>query len=152
VDPVIHKEPISFQIGKAIPMREGGDAVLFATGTMVKDAVRACELLDKQGISVSLYSMHTIKPIDEELVKACMARYQLLFTLEEHSRNGGLGSAVGDVMQDCEKGSCAKLYRLGFPDTFAPVTGSREYLNALYGLDAESVAETIRKAVEEQKR
>jgi transketolase len=151
VDPVIHKEPISFQIGKAIPMREGEDAVLFATGTMVKDAVRACELLDKQGISVSLYSMHTIKPIDEELVKACMARYQLLFTLEEHSRNGGLGSAVGDVMQDCEKGICAKLYRLGFPDTFAPVTGSREYLNALYGLDAESVAETIRKAVEEQK-
>lgn len=149
VDPVIHKEPIRFEIGKAICMKEGTDAVLFATGTVVKDAVKACELLEQQGISVALYSMHTIKPIDTEVIEECMEKYPAIFTMEEHSTNGGLGTAVGDVLlEHMEKGKI-KFKKFGFPDTFAPVTGSREYLNSLYGLDAESVAESISKVLKE---
>lgn len=149
VDPVIHQEPINFEIGKAICMKQGTDAVLFATGTVVKDAVKACELLEEQGISVALYSMHTIKPIDTAVIEECMEKYPAIFTMEEHSTNGGLGTAVGDViLEHMEKGKI-KFKKFGFPDTFAPVTGSREYLNSLYGLDAESVADSISKVLKE---
>ena len=143
VDPIIHQKPINFQIGKAIEMRNGKDAVLFATGTVVKDAVVACEELQKRGIQMSLYSMHTIKPLDVETVKKCIGEYPAIFTLEEHSQNGGLGSAVGDVILENESGKKIKFKKFGFPDTFAPVTGSREYLNKLYGIDAKGIADSI---------
>jgi len=143
VDPIIHQKPINFQIGKAIEMRKGKDAVLFATGTVVKDAVVACEELQKRGIQMSLYSMHTIKPLDVETVKKCIDEYPAIFTLEEHSQNGGLGSAVGDVILENECVEKIKFKKIGFPDTFAPVTGSREYLNKLYGIDAKGIADSI---------
>lgn len=147
VDPVVHAGEISFEIGKGICMREGSDSVLFATGTMVKDAVQVCELLAQHGIQLALYSMHTIKPIDDKLIQACMQKYPAIFTLEEHSANGGLGSAVGDVLLASGNTQNVIFQKFGFPDTFAPVTGSREYLNASYGLDAESVARQIRETL-----
>lgn len=147
VDPVVHDGEISFEIGKGICMREGSDGVLFATGTMVKDAVQVCELLARHGIRLALYSMHTIKPIDDMLIQACMQKYPAIFTLEEHSANGGLGSAVGDVLLASGNTQNVIFHKFGFPDTFAPVTGNREYLNASYGLDADSVARQIRETL-----
>ncbi len=144
IDPIVHQGSISFEIGKGICMKEGADGVLFATGTMVKDAVCACDLLKNMGIDLALYSMHTIKPIDNSLIHKCMQQYPAIFTLEEHSLNGGLGSAVGDVILQNKENNNIIFKKFGFPDTFAPVTGSREYLNAYYGLDAQSVAEQIR--------
>lgn len=143
VDPVIHKGEIDFQIGKALKMREGADGALFATGTMVKDAIQAVSILQEKGINLTLYSMHTIKPLDEECVRNAMDQYPAIFTLEEHSRIGGLGSAVEEILVTRMGDKNTKFRKFGFPDTFAPVTGSREYLNQLYGLDAESVAEQI---------
>lgn len=140
VDPVVHTAKIDFQIGKALKMRDGTDAVLFATGTMVKDAVKACDLLEHKGISVALYSMHTIKPLDEELILECAGKYTAMFTLEEHSMIGGLGSAVSDVLVRNMDSINVKFRSFGFPDHFAPVTGSREYLNELYGIDPAGVA------------
>ena len=147
VDPVVHNDPISFEIGKAICMQEGTAGVILATGTMVKDAVKTCEILKEQGIDMALYSMHTIKPIDTELIEACMEKYPAIFTMEEHSQNGGLGSAVGDIILENQAQRNVKFKKFGFPDTFAPVTGSREYLNALYGLDPQSMADSIKKAL-----
>lgn len=144
IDPVVHQGSISFEIGKGICMKEGADGVLFATGTMVKDAVCACDLLKNMGIDLALYSMHTIKPIDISLIQRCMQQYPAIFTLEEHSLNGGLGSAVEDAILQNKENNNIIFKKFGFPDTFAPVTGSREYLNAYYGLDAQSVAEQIR--------
>lgn len=144
VDPVVHHTPISFEIGKAICMQSGKDAVLFAAGTVVKDAKKACELLEKQGIHVALYSMHTIKPIDKKLIEECIEKYPVIFTMEEHSVYGGLGTSVGEVILE-HPDKNIKFKKFGFPDTFAPITGSREYLNSLYGLDAESVAKDIQK-------
>ncbi len=142
VDPVIHDVPISLEIGKAICMKPGKDAVLFATGTVVKDAKKACELLEEQGLHVALYSMHTIKPIDKKLIEECIEEYPAIFTMEEHSVYGGLGTSVGDVILE-HPDKNVKFQKFGFPDTFAPVTGSREYLNAMYGLSGEGVAEKI---------
>ena len=147
VDPVVHHRPIDFQIGKGICMKDGADGILFATGTMVKDAVCACDLLKDMGIDMALCSMHTIKPIDADLIQECIAKYPALFTLEEHSMNGGLGSAIGDVIMGSKKKDSILFKKFGFPDTFAPVTGSREYLNAYYGLDVRSVANSIKEVL-----
>ena len=150
VDPVLYNREISFELGKAICLRNGEDVALMACGVMVKDAVEACNLLEKRGISAALWSVHTIKPIDEDLIRKCMSRYPFIFTLEEHSAIGGLGSAVGDVMLEHPEDGAACLIKLDFPDTFAPVTGTREYLNGLYGLDATSVANRIASALEKE--
>lgn len=151
VDPVIHKQPFEFKIGKAIPMADGKDAVLFASGTMLKDAVKAVESLKENGLDVALYSVPSIKPIDEELVLGCMKKYPYIFTLEEHSVNGGLGTAVGNVILSSGEKNHAILVKMGFPDMFAPVAGSREYLNGLYGIDVNGIVETIRKTLTEKK-
>lgn len=143
VDPVVHEAPIDFSLGKLFKMREGRDGVLLACGTMVKDALKAQELLSAEGISIAVYSVPTIKPLDEGAVLSLAADYPALFTLEEHSRNGGLGSAVGDVFL-AHGEMPGKFYKFGFPDTFAPVTGSREYLNDVYGLSPQKIAATIK--------
>lgn len=142
VDPVVHKEEIDFQIGKAIQLREGSQAVLFATGTMVKDAVKTVDALKTRGIEVSLYSMHTIKPIDAELIRKCAKQYNYIFTLEEHSVIGGLGDAVAEELLKTTEWH-GKFVKLGVPDAFAPTTGTREYLHQLYGIDPEGVEKTI---------
>ena len=147
VDPIVHEKEINFQIGKAIQMKEGEDAALFATGTMVKDAIRVCSLLEEKGIHVALYSMHTIKPIDEELIMNCAQKYKAIFSLEEHSLIGGLGSAVSDVLAKHMSSFNVKFKAFAFPDMFAPVTGTREYLCELYGVDPKNVSETICKIV-----
>lgn len=147
VDPVVHETPIDFSLGKFFKMREGRDGVLLASGTMVKDALKAHDLLLKMGISIAVYSVPTIKPLDEGAVLSLTADYPALFTLEEHSRNGGLGSAVGDVLLE-NGGTGGHFYKFGFPDTFAPVTGSRDYLNDVYGLSPEKIAATIKERLE----
>lgn len=148
VNEVIHKKEIDFQIGKAIPMRDGADGVLFATGVSLKDAVRACSLLEEKDIHLSLYSMHTIKPFDKETVIREAERNKNIFTLEEHSKSGGLGTAVVETL--AEQGLFdTKVTKFGVEDKFAPCTGTQEYLNKLYGFDAESVATTIYKVLKE---
>lgn len=147
VDPVVHEAPIDFSLGKFFKMREGRDGVLLASGTMVKDALKAHDLLLAMGISIAVYSVPTIKPLDEGVVLSLAADYPALFTLEEHSRNGGLGSAVGDVLLE-NGGTGMHFYKFGFPDTFAPVTGSRDYLNDVYGLSPQKIAATIKERLE----
>lgn len=143
VDPIVHSQPINFKLGKAIKMREGSDAVIFSTGVMVKDACAAVETLHQQGIEAALYSFPTIKPIDEDLIKKCTSDYKIIFTVEEHSIYGGLGTAVGDVMLDNHDAGDAKLVRMGFSDTFAPFTGTREYLNDYYGISSGKISERV---------
>ena len=87
--------------------------------------------------------MHTIKPLDEDCIIKALEQYPAIFTLEEHSKIGGLGSAVEEILVQQMENRNIKFKKFGFPDMFAPVTGSREYLNKLYGIDAESVAEQI---------
>ncbi len=142
VDPVIHKESINFKIGKGIQMASGGDAVLLATGTVVKDALRAAELLIENGIHAAVYSMPSIKPFDDQLISELADQYQVIYTMEEHSVRSGLADMVRISLSNVGK-QAISVRPIGFPDTFAPVTGSREYLNELYGLDAQAVCNVI---------
>lgn len=144
VDPIIHTEPISFQIGKGIQMTDGEDAVLLATGTVVKDALKVSDLMKQDGKNISVYSMPSIKPFDDELISQLADKYPVIYTMEEHSVRGGLADAVRISLAKSGKQQ-VPIKAVGFPDTFAPVTGSREYLNELYGLKPENIVKYMEK-------
>ena len=140
--PVVYEEDFDFRIGKAIPLREGKDIAMIATGTMVRYALDAAELLAEQGIDASVTDMHTIKPLDTEAVKAQLDR-KLIVTVEEASITGGLGSAVAECIA-MEKDKPPQLM-LGIRDCF-PHAGSYSYLLEQCRLTAVQIAEDIARA------
>lgn len=148
-EPVVHECEIDFQIGKAIRLRDGSDVTLMSTGGMLKTATLAADRLQEAGISVRVVSMHTLKPLDTEEVLAAARDTRALFTLEEHSVIGGLGSAVAEVLSEAD---CPKIpfKRLGLPSQFSPHIGSQGYLLKQHNLDDAGVAQAIRTVVEAQ--
>ena len=149
VDPVVHTGDIDFQIGKAIKMKEGTQAVIFATGVMLSEAVKTQEMLEQRGISVGLYSMPTVKPIDREVILESARAGKAIFTVEEHSVIGGLGDAVAGVLLENMEKYPVKFKKFGVPDVFAPVTGTREYLDDLFRFSADKMADTMEKMLEQ---
>ena len=141
-EPVVHQDEPRFELGRALTLREGGDVTLIATGSMLVTAVAIADQLAGKGLSVRLLSMHTIKPIDRDAIAAAAAETKLVFTLEEHSVEGGLGGAVAEVMAELEPGH-APLKRIGLRPEFNKVVGDQKYLKALHGLDEEGVMKTI---------
>ncbi len=146
IDPVVHMRKINFEIGKAVEIKKGADIAIFATGTMVKEALTVCDFLGDAGISAGLYSMHTIKPLDYHTIMECANKYNALFTVEEHSIVGGLGAKVAACLKDSGKAS-VKFKAFAVRDEFAPVTGSREYLLRLNGLEPQSITDSIKEVV-----
>lgn len=140
-EPAIHPKRPDFQIGKGIVISEGGDVALFATSTMLERGKEVSDRLNANGISVALISMHTIKPIDADLVKKFSKKVKAIFTLEEHSIIGGLGSAVSEVL--AEGGERVLFKRLGVPDRFTKVIGTQEYMRSANGLSVVEICETI---------
>lgn len=150
VDPVIHKQNIDFNIGKAIMMADGDDGVIFATGTVVKEAVKLCDELKKIGIYFRLYSMHTIKPIDFECIIENSKKYDLMISMEEHSIIGGLGTAIKEIL--VENDLCdIKFKAFAARDEFAPCTGSREYLMDETGISCNTIKNDILNIIREKK-
>ena len=136
-------DPMPFTVGKANVIEDGTDAAIITCGTMVYESMKAVEILKAQGKSVAIINMHTIKPIDEEIIKEYAAKCKTLFTVEEHSVIGGLGDAVGDVLLKNQI-SC-KFQKIGVQDCFGQSGKPAELLKE-YGLSAEQIAETIAKA------
>jgi transketolase len=132
-----------FQIGKGVILREGTDVTLIACGLMVQETLKAAKQLAAEGISARVVDMHTIKPIDEELIISAARETGALVTAEEHNIIGGLGSAVAEVLA----GNCpAPLERVGVEDCFGR-SGEACALLQQYGLTAENVAKKARKAI-----
>jgi transketolase len=137
-EPIIHKAPIAWEVGKAIVVREGGDATLISTGAMLADAVEAADLLAKDGISVQVFRMHTVKPLDADAVLSAARKTGKIIAIEEHSILGGLGGAVAEVL--CEAGiPGVRFHRMGLPSEFLKNVGNQEYLRKIQGLDAPSL-------------
>ena len=136
-------DPMPFTIGKANVIQDGTDAAIITCGTMVYESMKAVEILKAQGKSVAIINMHTIKPIDEDIIKEYAAKCKALFTVEEHSVIGGLGDAVGDVL--LKNQICTKFHKIGVQDCFGQSGKPMELLKE-YGLSAEQIAETIAKA------
>ena len=142
--PVINdNEDYKFEIGKGIVLREGKDVAIIATGLEVGESLAAAEMLAADGIDAKVINIHTIKPLDEELVIAAAKETGKVVTVEEHSVIGGLGSAVAEVLS--EKAP-TKMLKIGVNDTFGE-SGPAVALIKKYGLDAESIYKKVKEFV-----
>ncbi|MCI5791797.1 MAG: transketolase family protein [Lachnospiraceae bacterium] len=139
--PVINDpETYKFEIGKGITMKEGSDVTIIATGLCVNEALNAAEKLSAEGINAEVINIHTIKPLDEELVIASAIKTGKVVTVEEHSIIGGLGSAVCETLSSKAP---TKVLRIGINDTFGE-SGPAAELIKKYGLDADSIAAKVK--------
>lgn len=142
--PVINDRPdYKFELGKGVVLREGKDVTIIATGLPVNNCLEAAEKLAADGIDAKVINIHTIKPLDEELVVAAAKETGKVVTVEEHSVIGGLGSAVCDVLS--EKAP-TKVMKIGVNDVFGE-SGPALELIAKYGLDAESIYKKVKSFV-----
>ncbi|MCD8231441.1 MAG: transketolase family protein [Clostridiales bacterium] len=139
--PVINdEETYHFEIGKGVTLKEGKDVTIIATGLCVNESLEAAKLLAADGIDAEVINIHTIKPLDEELVLASAVKTGKVVTVEEHSVIGGLGSAVCDVLS--EKAP-TKVMKIGVNDQFGE-SGPAAALIKKYGLDAESIYKKVK--------
>ena len=139
--PVINdNDGYKFEIGKGIVLKEGTDVSIFATGLEVSEALEAAKLLEADGINAEVINIHTIKPLDNELVVASATKTGKVVTVEEHSVIGGLGSAVAEVL--CEQAP-TKLLRIGVEDRFGESGPALELIKK-YELDAESIYKKVK--------
>ncbi len=139
--PVINtNEDYTFEFGKGIVLREGKDVTIIANGLCVAEAVAAAEMLAADGVDAAVINMHTIKPLDEELVVKAAAATGKIVTVEEHSVIGGLGSAVCDVVA---QKAPATVLKIGVNDVFGE-SGPAAELIKKYGLDAESIYKKVK--------
>jgi transketolase len=133
------------ELGKARQVRDGGDAVIFATGAILGEAIAAAESLAGDGVSVRVVDIHTLKPFDSESVRNHAAECGTVLTIEEHSIVGGLGAAVAE---SCLGGPQVSAFRrIGIPDVFPSVVGDQAWLRSHFGLDRDSVAAAVRELV-----
>ncbi len=133
-----------FEIGKANVYREGKDVAIIACGFEVYESLKAAESLSKEGIDCTVIDCHTIKPIDQNTIVESARKTRLIVTVEEHQINGGLGSAVAEVLSENNTG--ARLVRHGIMDTFCESGDAKDLLKK-YKLDATGIAEVVREAV-----
>ena len=129
-----------FEIGKANILREGEDVCIFSTGIVVSEAMEAAEMASNDGISVSVVNIHTIKPLDRNLIIDMAKKHNKLISVEEHSIIGGLGSSISEVLTDEYP---TKLIRLGIMDTFGE-SGKIEELMNKYGITANTIYQAIK--------
>lgn len=132
-----------YEFGKAIEVVSGTDVSIISAGSSVYwSMMGAKELKGKHGISASVIDMHTIKPMDYDMLAKCVKKTKNIVTVEEHSINGGLGSAVAEFL--CEHGFSGRFQRIGLPDQFA-LLGHMDEVYKKYGMDPEGISNTIRR-------
>lgn len=138
-DPATYK----FELGKGIKLRDGSDIAIIATGLMVNEALEAAKALSSEGIEAEVINIHTIKPIDKDIIVNAAKKTKLVLTVEEHSVIGGLGSAVADVLSENHP---TKLVKIGVNDVYGH-SGPAVDLLKEFGLCAENIVNTARDAV-----
>jgi transketolase len=138
--PVVHRADYDFTIGRGITLREGGDVVIVATGSVVHQSLEAAKLLEERDLSVGVVDMHTVKPLDTELLDDVFGTAKLVVTVEEHSTIGGLGSAVAEYKSQFTHAPAQLL--LGVADTY-PHAGDYNFLVEQAGLSPAGIAASI---------
>jgi transketolase len=146
--PHLHGADTHFEIGKAIVLKKGTDVTFIATGETVCHAVEACNLLEEKGISCGVISMHTLKPLDNDAIFIAAKESKAIITVEEHSVNGGLGSACASFM--LQKG-LHNLFRIvGIPDEYT-VNGSQAEIFEYYGISPEGLTQSAQDLLQGEK-
>ena len=139
----VNNEDYKFELGKGVVLREGKDITLIATGMMVQEAMKASTTLAEQGIEVNVINIHTIKPLDEALILDYAKKSKLVVTCEEHSKFGGLGSAVAETLS---KNHPTKMAMVAVNDTFGE-SGTPAALIEKYGLTAKDIYNTVMNSI-----
>ena len=137
--PLIYDENQNFELGKMIQIGEGTDATIFATGVTVSEAIKAKEELKEKGIDVRVVDVHTIKPIDKEMIIKCAKETKKLISVEDHNVIGGLGSAISEVLTDEYP---TNLTRIGIPDVFGK-SGNAVKLMECFRIDKQGILDKI---------
>lgn len=146
-DKIISQEDNGFEIGKAIILREPKDGLFITTGVMAQKAIEAANQLSDEGIECGILHMHTVKPLDEESLLSLIPKVQVIVTVEEHIRNGGLGSAVLEFCSDELPEYSSKIRRVGIPDKFSDKYGSQEELLEYWGITVESIKKVMKNEI-----
>lgn len=137
--PVLYEEDVDFSLGKGIVIKDGSDVTLIGTGTVLSKAVAAAKLLEESGVSVRLIDIHTIKPLDRDLILSAAREIGRIVTVEEHFIAGGLGSAIAEI---CSQECPVKMKMIGIGDHYAS-NGPYEELLGKYGLQPDQIKETV---------
>ena len=140
-EPLINDTEAEFKIGKAIRIKEGEDITLISTGNTLEIADTVTDKLKNKNIKASLISMHTVKPLDENAVMEILKKGKPVFTLEEHSLIGGLGSAVADIIAQSDFNPVFRKF--GTEDKFSHYVGGHDYIREKFGLTSEKITENI---------
>jgi len=148
-EPVIFDDSMEFEFGKARVLHEfGTDAAIFAVGPILKRAILAAEALAKEGIKTTLVEVHTLKPLDVDTIAMVLSQTRAAVTVEDHNINGGLGSAVAEVIAEREP---AKLVRVGLQDVFAE-SGEAELLFDQYQMGTPHIMEAVKLAIARKRK
>ncbi|MDH5677013.1 MAG: transketolase [Nitrospinota bacterium] len=146
-EPAIHPDPApQMNIGKAVRVAEGKDVCFVACGTIMGEVVEAAKILKGEGITSRIESFHTIKPLDTDTLAEVFSEYAQVVVCEEHSLIGGLTGAVAQWRVQ-QRGSLAEMTSVGVADEFMHEVGSQKYARRKYGMDAQSIANRVLKAL-----
>lgn len=140
----IHDKIDNFEIGKAIKIKDGKSVAVLSTGAIFDEVDEACRELEKEGITPTVYTFPTVKPIDKEAILECARQHGTIVTVEEHNLSGGFGSAVAEVLAEAG-GAGAKLVRVALDDRYSCIVGSQKYLRKQYGIDVQAIVDKVKK-------
>lgn len=138
----------SVAFGEGYKVKDGKHGVIITAGTILTECERAIELLAKRGFNFALINMHTIKPIDKNLVIDTADNFDAIFTVEEHSIIGGLGSAIAEIISEDARKKI-RFKRLGVRDSYLHEIGSQEYLRNKHGISAQKIADSIIRSLQD---
>jgi len=144
-DPIIHSSDQPIVPGKIAAIGEDGEAAIIANGAMLPRAKMAVEVLSAEGFACRLYSIHTIKPLDEDMIRKIGTECRCIVTVEEHSLINGIGSAVAEVLFNAKYNG--NFLKLGLPDEYSKQLGDRDWLRDKHNLRPENIVEAIKQTM-----
>lgn len=141
-EPKIYEEDYEFTFGKGVEIKHGDDVTLIATGSIVYDTLNAAKELELKGISTRVINIHTIKPLDKDIILKAARETGIIITIEEHNLEGGLGSSIASVILE-ENKSQIKFKRIGLNDIFCSFYGTHQQLKTHYGITKEDIIREV---------
>ena len=142
-DPIVTTDTGPFVIGKAVPMREGGDALVITTGVTLQLGLAAADKLAGTGVDATVLHFPTVKPLDLEALRWYAERATAIVSVEEHTVIGGLGSAVAEYLAETDLLQTRRFKRIGFPDVFPSIYGDQNNMMRKYGISADGIVEAV---------
>jgi transketolase len=142
-EPTVHNEPPRIQIGEPLVLGSGSQVAILSVGNMAPVALEAAAVLESEGASTAVFSMHTVKPLNEAFLRRVFAEYDCVLSVEEHGRIGGFGAAVAEWLNDEDVD--ARIVRIAAADKFMKTVGDQDAGRRFYGLTADAICDAVRR-------